>query len=143
MIARELTPIFLRHARELDRFSGKITIDPNWNNFYALELAGVLNCLTCRVGGQIVGYHFVVLFPDLMHAGTRWATSNMLWLDPAHRKGLTGYKLLSIAKKELQKNGIQVHQLSIKLDKNNSRLRVLLRRLGYRATDLTYCQVLE
>lgn len=140
-IAHELTALFRRHHDEVAVNKDAVPLDPNWKGFFALETAGMLACLTCRVEGELVGYHLLMQCVPFMYASTPWAQTLSFWLDPRFRKGLTGYRLLSIAKRTLRENGCKLHAIGIKLH-NRKRIAPILARLGYRPVEAVFQQVL-
>lgn len=140
-IARELPPLFLRHWEEIALNRDSVPLDPNWPEYYRLDIAGVLRCLTVRTeSGTLAGYHFVLIFPHLHYASTLWAQSDMFWLDPAYRAGWWGVKLLSVVRDQLRAAGVKVHFVNIKLhfEADRGTLAKVLRRLGYRHTENTF-----
>lgn len=139
-IARELPPLFKRHWREVALNQDTIPLDPSWDTYFNLELAGVLRVLTARSQGALVGYHFLLVLPHLHYNSTLSAQTDMFWLDPAYRSGLAGYRLLRIARDQLKAWGVKRHQINEKLHRPS--LGPLLARLGYAPAETSYLQVL-
>jgi len=139
-IARELPPLFKRHWREIALNQDRVHLDPNWDQYYALDLAGTLRCLTVRSNGVLVGYVFMFVFPHLHYASTLWAASDIFWLDPAYRQGLAGFRMLRLTEKGLKELGVRVLHFNAKLHFEASRGTIgkLLERMGYKPVETVY-----
>lgn len=137
-IAREFPPLFERHWREIALNQDKIKLDPLWDTYFKLDLAGVLRVLTVRSKGALIGYHFVLVLPHLHYAGTLVGETDMFWLDPAYRGGLTGYRLLRMVRDDLKAEGVKWHKMAIKRHKP---LTALMKRLGYTPIETVYSKV--
>ena len=140
VIARELPPLFKRHWKEIALNQEHIPLDPDWDRYFALDLAGVLRCLTVRDGPTLVGYIFFFVFPHLHYASTCWAQSDIFWLDPLYRQGWTGIRMFKTAEKQLQQWGVRVVTINVKLHFEASRGTIgkLLERLGYKPVETIY-----
>lgn len=139
--APELPPLFLRHWQEIALDKDKIPLEPAWQEYFRLDQAGILRCLTVRTeSGTLVGYHFVLIFPHLHYASTLSAQSDMFWLDPAYREGWWGVKLLSVVRDRLKEAGVKTHKLNIKLhfEADRGTLAKVLKRLGYQHVENAY-----
>jgi hypothetical protein len=131
-IAHELPPLFVEHGREI---SPDVPLDIDWDQYYALDVTGVLQVLTARVPtGQLVGYIFVTVARPLNHKQQLWATATMYWLDPVYRQGWTGVRMF----KQLVEGcrGMKVDNLiSVSVASfSDNRVTKLLQRLGFRPT---------
>lgn len=115
-------------------------MDPDWDRYFAYDLANVLHCLTVRSGGVLVGYVFVLVFPHLHYASTLWAQTDIFWLDPAYRQGLTGYRMLKETERYLKAGGVKMVCMNAKLHFETDRGTIgrLLERLGFKPMDIVY-----
>lgn len=137
-IAPELPPLFLRHWREVALNQDEIKLDPLWDTYARLAMAGVLRVLTARAEGVLVGYHFILVLPHLHYGGILAGETDMFWLDPAYRGGLAGYRLLRLARDDLKATGVKWHKVSVKRHKP---LGPLMKRLGYTPIETVYSKV--
>ncbi len=139
-IARELPPLFKRHWREIALNQDKVHLDPDWDRYFAYDLAGILHCLTVRSNGLLVGYVFVLVFPHLHYASTLWAQTDIFWLDPAYRQGLTGYRMLKEMEWYLKAGGVKVIYANAKLhfEAGRGTIGPLLKRLGFEPVEMIY-----
>lgn len=143
-IHRELPKLFERHWQEVALNHDKVPLDPDWDKYFQLDIAGMLRVLTVRVEERLVGYHFILIYPALHYFSTMTAESDMFYLLPRYRKGLTGYRLLKIARDTLAENGVKMHAINIKLhiEQDRGTLAPLLRRMGYTATEVQFVKLL-
>jgi len=139
--AGECSPLFLRHWKEIALNQDTVPLDPDWDRYYAQALAGVLQTLTARVDGKLVGYVFALAGPHLHYNSTLFAVTDMFWLDPLYRRGWGGYKMLNAFVQGLKETGVKVCFISEKVHFKNARTKgvsTLLKRLGFKPTDLTW-----
>lgn len=132
-IAHELLPLFKEHWQELALNQDAIPLDPNWDQFYQLDVTGVLRVLTARVpSGQLVGYVFLLVGSHLHYKSTLWGHVDMYWLDPVYRQGWSGVRLFKalIAGAKVMK--VVNLTLATKLHFADNRVTKLLQRLGFK-----------
>lgn len=146
VIARELPPLFKKHWRELGRDRGDVPLDPDWDSYMQHSIAGRLQVLTARVGDELVGYVFNLVGPHLHYRSTLHSIAEMYWLDPRYRHGWTGLKMLRRNDDEMRRRGVVRTGIAEHLgykNQNGRMMRVILRRLGYRARDVHYSKVFD
>jgi len=141
-LAREIVPLWQRHWEEIAHDRDSIPLDPDFDQYYRLDLENVLHILTARVDGELVGYTFSLIGPHLHYRSTRTAHTEMFWLAPEHRSGWTGVRLLRLTRRGLKDRGVKLHTINIKLSFANGRVAKLLSRMGYTAVDLTMRQII-
>jgi GNAT superfamily N-acetyltransferase len=141
-IAHELPPLFKRHWEEIALDREFVPLDPDWDSYYANDLRGVLHVLTVRAGDTLAGYVFNLVGGHLHYVGTRFAHTEMFWLDPAYRKGWAPVRMLQENIEGLRAREVEISTISFKLGFKNARVGKLLFRLGYEATDIVMRKVL-
>jgi GNAT superfamily N-acetyltransferase len=136
----ECTDIIQRHYEEIALSKNAQKLDPDWDEYDRLEKAGRVWLLTARHRDKLVGY-FVMLVSTHLHYRTMTiALEDIHYLDPEYRKGWTGYRLISIAVKEMKRAGIKKCVLRTKLFKNHGKL---FERLGFVPEDEVWSKILE
>lgn len=140
--ANELPPLFARHWREIALNQDKVPLDPNWDRYYEYDLLNILQTLTVRSNGVLVGYVFMLVHPHLHYASTLWAQSDIFWLDPAYRSGWTGVRMFKEVEAGMRKLGVKVVMLNEKLH-FDSRVGELFKRLGFTHTENIFSKYLE
>ena len=131
-IVDELPPLFVLYGKE----HAKSPIDPNWSALLPMAANGVLRTFTARYGGALVGFAFSVVGPHLMHASTPHGITNAIWLSPAYRQGLNGYRFLKGNRDYLLQIGCK--RLYIGFDIEHQRQAVLYKRLGYKLEEMSF-----
>jgi GNAT superfamily N-acetyltransferase len=124
----------MRHWREIALNQDEVPLDPNWDRYFEYDLLNILQTLTVRSNGVLVGYVFMLVFPPLHYASTIWAQSDMVWLDPAYRSGWTGVRMFREAEAGMRRLGVKVVVLSEQLH-FDTRLGNLYKRLGFKHTE--------
>jgi len=144
-ISQECLPLFRRHYKEVANFQDKVPFDPDWERYFAYDLADVLNVLTVRDGTTLVGYAFVMVHPHPHYVSTLWAICDLFWLDPAYRFGWTGVNMFREVERHARERGVKVMQWGIKLNFEADRgtIAKLFIRLGYTPTEVTVSKYLE
>jgi GNAT superfamily N-acetyltransferase len=131
-IAHELPVLFKQHWQELALNKDVVPLDPNWDEYYQLDISGVLQVLTARVpGGQLVGYVFLLVGPNRHYKSTRWGHAEMYWLDPVYRQGWTGVRFMKAMVTGARTLGVVNLTLATKLHFADNRVTKLLQRLGF------------
>lgn len=146
--AAGLDDMLALHWEEIEDHKDVSPFDPNWPAYVNLERLGQLKVGALRRGGEMIGYNIFFLYPPLHHRSTVWAISDVLYLDPEHRRGWAGVKLIKEAEAGLKAMGARVILYGVKEDRNLSRSRShdsvgqLLSKLGYASFDRSWSKAL-
>src|SRR6266566_6767577 len=135
-LAHELPPLFHEHWKELALNQDTVKLDPNWDQFYALDVQGILRILTVRMEGRLIGYVFLLFGPHLHYKSTAWAHCDMFWLDPVYRQGWTGVKMFKALLRGVEEMDAKIASVPVKLHFMNARVIKLLERLGFKQTEV-------
>lgn len=147
--AAGLDDMLALHWEEIEDHREVSPIDPDWSRYKALERAGQLKIGALFVGAKMVGYNIFFVYAPLHSRSTTWAISDVLWLDPDHRRGWAGVKLLKAAERGLRDMGAKVILYSVKDDppdlaskRQRGTASRLLQRLGYSSFDRSWSKAL-
>lgn len=69
---------------------------PNWVSYENMERLGILHIFGAYASNELVGF-ISILSTVVPHYAERVATTESFYVDPAHRKGGTGRKLMEAA----------------------------------------------
>ncbi len=145
-ISREIAPLWRRHWEEIALDQEFIPLDPDWDSYFDLALRGVLHVLTARTvaveRSPLVGYIFNLIGGHQHYLGTRFAHTEMFWLDPDWRKGWQPVRMFLENLAGLKAREAEVATINFKLHFKNARVGKLLARLGYEPTDIVMRKVL-
>ncbi|MDC0117576.1 hypothetical protein OAI16_06755 [Flavobacteriaceae bacterium] len=111
----EVKPLLNSHWEEIALNKDKIKLNPDWEAYEALEQQGKLKIFTARDDGQLVGYFVVIVGTNLHYKDHLFASNDIIYLSPNHRKGFTGIKLVKFAEKCLKDDGVSVLTINTKV----------------------------
>lgn len=125
----ELAVLYPEHYEEVESpVAEHYVLDPNWNQYKALEQAGILKVITCRNDEELIGYMMFMISPHLHVKSCLTAYEDVYLLRKEYRKGRTGIKLFQFAEQYLKSLNVNKILCSTKVHQDNSRL---LEYLGY------------
>jgi L-amino acid N-acyltransferase YncA len=134
--AREL---FQRHWREVALNHAEVPLDIDYARYDALEAAGGLHVLTARRGGLLIGYQVTIVSPHLHYRSTLHGITDVYWIAPECRHGVTAMRLFQAAERELKKLGVRKLFTATKLHLDQG---PLFERLGYRPVERLYAKLI-
>jgi len=103
-------------------------LDPDWELYFTLSVAGKLVICTARKGGDLIGYAAYAIHQNPHYRGIKQAIQDVLFLHPSKRGHMAGYRLIQFADAHLVNLGVQLvsHHVKVKHD-----FSPMLERLGY------------
>lgn len=99
---------------------------------------GLLHVVTARNDGVLVGYHLTLVRKQL-HRNVLSGYVDAFFLDPEHRKGSTGMRLMKYAEETLKRRGVKWLYTGTKHVKN---IGILLEHMGHKAIETQYLKIL-
>lgn len=115
LVRVEIEPLLDSHWDEIALNKEKIKLNPDFDAYEALELEGKLKIFTARDDGQLVGYFIVIVGTNIHYKDHLFASNDVIYLSPNHRKGFTGIKLIKFAEKCLKSDGVSVLTINTKV----------------------------
>ena len=132
----ELRVIYPEHYNELEQgLMGGYDLDPDWSQYLALEQAGILKVITCRLDDKLIGYMMFIVSYHLHVKSCLTAYEDIYFVRKEYRKGRIGIKLFQYAEKYLKSININRIFTTTKVHKDNSKL---LEYLGYTFIEKLY-----
>jgi hypothetical protein len=135
----DAVPLWEAHWREIAVDQDVIPLQVNMDDYTRLAETDALHIVTVRDAGRLVGYWVGVIRPHLHYANTVHAFTDVFWLAPAYRKGMTGVRLFRTVDATLQARGVRKVLTATKLHFDVS---ALFTRLGYQPVELVYSKIL-
>ncbi len=133
-------PLWQRHWEEIGTDKDRIPLDPDWQKYNELFLAGALHILGARdSNGVLVGYVFSIVGPHIHYKSTRVAFFDLYWLAPEYRKGTNGVRLFKETEKSLREHGVVKVFGQTKTFKDVS---MIFQRLGWKHVESVFTKVL-
>jgi GNAT superfamily N-acetyltransferase len=111
----EIEPLLNSHWEEIALNKEKIKLNPDWDAYESFEHQGKLKIFTARDEGQLVGYFVVIVGTNIHYKDHLFASNDIIYLSPNHRKGFTGIKLIKFAEKCLKNDGVSVLTINTKV----------------------------
>ena len=133
-LKEELQPLLEKHWQEIAH-DLTIPLQPRWDVYFALQAAGALNCFIARDDGKLIGYAVFFINFNLHYGSSLQAQQDIVFIEPALRRGTLGTRLLKYAEAQLKAAGVQVVLHHVKAKHNWG---PMLERLGYSLADLIY-----
>ena len=138
-VSEEIKPLLNSHWEEIALNKDKIKLNPDWEVYQSLENQGKLKIFTARGEGKLVGYFVVVVGVNMHYKDHLFASNDIIYLSPEHRKGFTGIKLIKFAEKCLKEDGVSVLTINTKVHQPFDRLMDFLK---FRKVERVYSKYL-
>jgi GNAT superfamily N-acetyltransferase len=113
-VCEDIKPLIQLHWEQIALNKDKIKLNPDWDEYERLYNAGNLKIYTARAGHELVGYFIVGVANNIHYKDHLFANCDIIYVKPDSRAGMTGYKLISYAEKELKKIGVSVLNINTK-----------------------------
>lgn len=112
----EMIPMLDLHWMETEPNQDTIKLDPDWKEYAKLDAAGILHIFTAREGGLLIGYCVVMISASMHHKGHIFADTDVIYINPKHRKGRLGSDLIHFADKYCEEAGASLMTINMKVD---------------------------
>jgi len=114
-VSEDIKPLIEQHWEEIALNKDKIKLNPDWEAYQSLEDQGKLKIFTVREDSELVGYFIVVVGTHIHYKDHLFASNDIIYLSPKHRKTGTGIKLIEFAEKCLAEDGVSVLTINTKV----------------------------
>lgn len=111
----DIKPLLEKHWEEIALNKDKIKLNPDWDCYAFLEQQGKLRIFTARDDGELLGYFVVIVGHNPHYKDHLFASNDVIYISPKHRKGFTGIKLIKFAEKCLKEDGVSVLAINTKV----------------------------
>jgi len=122
-VVPELAILYPEHYKEVE---GPIAVgeelDLDWDQYKNLDNAGMIQLVTCRIDGELIGYILYIISRHLHVKSCLTAYEDIYFLRKQHRKGRTGIKLFQFAEQHLKSLHVNKILCSTKVHQDNSKL---------------------
>jgi N-acetylglutamate synthase-like GNAT family acetyltransferase len=123
------------HYDEIALNKDLLKLNPSIEQYETAEKNGILKIFTARSEGKIVGYFAVLVNKSLHYQDHLYATNDVIFLHPDHRKGYTASKLIKFSIECLAQDGVSMLFMNTKIHKPFD---LLLQRLGFQHIENVY-----
>lgn len=132
---RDAEPFLADHWREVAKHRDLMVLAPDWPRYEALAAAGALVIVGAYVGDRMVGYAMSFATTHLHYVGLVSCANDVLYVDPAYRKGRLGLQLIYETERLARERGAKIITWHAK---EGTSLQALLPRLGYEVHEVIY-----
>jgi GNAT superfamily N-acetyltransferase len=129
---RQLLPLLRKDWEEngIDRDTVPFALD--LDRYLNYDLVGILQIVTARDKGALIGYIFALVHPHIDHSGMGWAMLTWYWLYPEYRGGGIGDAMLQSMEKFLRAARVSVVEATRKIGSDHN----MFERNGFSDTDI-------
>lgn len=136
-VLREILPLIRRDWEEngVDHESTPLVLD--YDRYLNYDLVGILQLVTARANGALIGFVMAYVHPHIDHAETVWAQLTWYWVYPEYRGTGIGQGMVEAMLGYLARGGVKVVEASEKLRARHG----LFEKLGFAPVDTVYRRV--
>lgn len=135
----EMLPMLVRHWREVALNHADVPLDIDEKRYAELDEGGALHIVTARRNGLLIGYHVAIVSTHLHYASTLHGITDVYYIAPECRHGVTGMRLFQFVEKDLKARGVRKLFTATKLHLDQG---TLFERLGYKPTERLYTKLI-
>lgn len=135
----EMLPLLQRHWREVALNHAAVPLDIDEERYADLDEAGALHILTARRDGALIGYHVAIISGHLHYKSTLHGITDVYWIAPECRHGVTGMRMFQRVEAELKALGVRKLFTATKLHMDQG---PLFERLGYHPVERLYAKII-
>ncbi len=129
---RELLRLIEADWQENGLDHATIPLNLNIEQYLQYDLLGILQIVTARDDGILVGFIFAFVHPHIMHAKLGWCLINLYYLFPEYRRRGIGRAMFEALERFLVDAHVTVVEASEKIGNRHG----LFERMGYKETDV-------
>ncbi len=138
-VKKDILPLIKEHWELIALNKGSIKLNPDWEQYAALDASGIMKVFTARDNGALVGYFILLVNNSLHYKDHVFAVCDIIFVTPEARKGATGYKLLKYAENWCKKNNVSLLNINTKV---HMPFDSLLEKTGYNLIERLYSKYL-
>jgi|TARA_R110002074_G_scaffold200080_2_gene367978 hypothetical protein len=132
----EIFPLLMEHWKEVAHDQELIPLNPNKDRYMELARQGMIHCLSCRTeDGEVVGYMITFLDTHIHYKDTIFASNDLIYIAPGHRKGLLGLRMIKEFENCMRRALVDVIHMHVKPHVDYG---PLLSRQGYVVAETIY-----
>jgi GNAT superfamily N-acetyltransferase len=111
----------------------------NWSHYRTQERIGALQSLFMTLDGKLIGYNVFFVHCPAHHSLTKWAIGDLIYLDPEHRLGTRGLRLIAEPEQRFRTMSVRRILYTVKV---RGSVGELLQRCGYAPYEASFAKLL-
>ena len=135
----EMLPMLVRHWREIALNHADVPLDIDEARYAQLDESGSLQIVTARREGVLIGYHVAIVTAHLHYASTLHGITDVYYIAPEARHGVTGMRLFQAVEPEMKALGVRKLFTATKLHLDQG---PLFERLGYKPVERLFAKLI-
>jgi N-acetylglutamate synthase-like GNAT family acetyltransferase len=135
----EMLPLLVRHWKEVALNHADVPLDIDEARYKQLDESDSLHIVTVRREGELIGYHVAIVTPHLHYASTLHGITDVFWIAPECRHGVTALRMFQRVERELKALGVRKLFTATKLHLDQGSL---FEHMGYRAVERLYSKLI-
>ena len=135
----EMLPMLVRHWREIALNHADVPLDIDEARYAQLDESGSLQIVTARREGVLIGYHVAIVTAHLHYASTLHGITDVYYIAPEARHGVTGMRLFQAVEHEMKALGVRKLFTATKLHLDQG---PLFERLGYKPVERLFAKLI-
>lgn len=135
----EMLPLLVRHWREVALNHADVPLDIDEARYAHLDDVDALHILTIRRAGLLIGYHVAIISTHLHYASTLHGITDVYWIAPECRHGVTAMRMFQAVERELKTRGVRKLFTATKLHMDQG---PLFERLRYKPVERLYAKLI-
>jgi hypothetical protein len=135
----EMLPLLYRHWREVALNHDQVPLHIDEKRYADLDAKDALHIVTVRRAGTLIGYHVAFVSTHLHYASTLHGITDVFWIAPEHRHGVTALRMFQHVERELKALGVRKLFTATKLHLDQG---PLFEHLGYRPVERLYSKLI-
>jgi GNAT superfamily N-acetyltransferase len=116
-IYEEMYPTLLEHCAEVHKFADTMPLSPDKEKYQVMQEAGVLQIVSVRDSGKLVGYSVDFVTENLHYKEHLYASNDIIFIDPAYRHTGIAKELFEFVHEKLKERGVTATVVSMKSNK--------------------------
>lgn len=136
----QVQPLLERHYREIALYQD-IPLAVDVARYEQMENLDMLRIYVARSGSAIAGYCAMIVQMNAHYNTSKQAAQDVIYIDPAFRRGRVALRLLQFVEQELKREGVQVVYQHSKFA--HPALTRLLDFMGYTRSDILHSKRLD
>lgn len=135
----EMMPLLVKHWHEVALNHAAVPLDIDQAGYKRHDESGALHIVTARRDGMLIGYHVAIISPHLHYASTLHGLTDVYYIAPEFRHGVTGMRLFQRVEKELKARGVKKLYTATKLHLDQGKL---FEHMGYTPIERVYAKII-
>lgn len=138
-VKSEVLPLIEGHYSEVYPARDTFDLEMDWDTYYSLEGLNLLKIFTARDQGNLIGYLWVVIAPNLHSKGHFIPSEDGLYVSPEYRGLTVARRLIQFTEKCLKEDGYKIFCMTGTVEKPIDKF---VERMGYNKIETRFKKVL-